>query len=138
MAARKFFFVAAGMFLLALSYHFGASTAGAQATQFRVLDASQMYVETGGQIYYWDPSGFGGWRTPSSVPPAPASSILAGHAPYITTDGTLWAVDASGTSWTSHPLPSGPTSALHESWGQVKARYQNTPGTPVTPRADRR
>jgi hypothetical protein len=33
---------------------------------------------------------------------------------------------------------SSPTTALHQSWGQVKARYQNTPGTTVTPGANDR
>src|SRR5205823_3959878 len=31
-----------------------------------------------------------------------------------------------------------PTSARHESWGQVKARYRSTPGMTVTPGADNR
>lgn len=45
--ARKFFFVCAGMFLLALSYHFGASTATAQAP------ASPVAAASGGTIGTW-------------------------------------------------------------------------------------
>ena len=45
--ARKFFYVCAGMFLLALSYHFGASTATAQAP------ASAVTAASGGTIGTW-------------------------------------------------------------------------------------
>ena len=65
--APKFFYVCAGMFLLALSYHLGASSAGAQAQSFRVLDPNLMYIETGGRVWYLE-HGFG-WRQPSSLPP---------------------------------------------------------------------
>jgi hypothetical protein len=45
--ARKFFYVCAGLFLLALTYHFGASTATAQAPANPVAAAS------GGTIGTW-------------------------------------------------------------------------------------
>jgi hypothetical protein len=45
--ARKFFYVCAGMFLLALSYHLGASTATAQAP------AEQVAAASGGTIGTW-------------------------------------------------------------------------------------
>jgi hypothetical protein len=32
----------------------------------------------------------------------------------------------------------GATPTLHQSWGQVKARYHATPGMTVTPGADKR
>jgi hypothetical protein len=45
--ARKFFYVCAGMLMLALSYHFGASTATAQAP------ANQVAAAAGGTIGTW-------------------------------------------------------------------------------------
>lgn len=45
--ARKFFYVCAGLFLLTLSYHFGATTATAQAPASAVVAAS------GGTIGTW-------------------------------------------------------------------------------------
>jgi len=45
--ARKFFYVCAGLFLLALSYHFGATSAEAQAP------ASSVVAAAGGTIGTW-------------------------------------------------------------------------------------
>lgn len=45
--ARKFFYICAGMFMLAMAYHFGASTATAQAPANTVVAAS------GGTIGTW-------------------------------------------------------------------------------------
>ena len=45
--ARKFFYVCAGLFLLSLAYHFGASNATAQAPSSSVAAAS------GGTIGTW-------------------------------------------------------------------------------------
>ena len=106
--ARKFFYVCAGMFLLALSYHFGASTAtaqapGNQAVALGSLSGYQVVLTAGGDIY-WSPNG-----------------SLAGP----------WAL--GGNVFGGAPVPT-----QHESWGQVKARYRNAPGVPVTPGADSR
>ena len=122
--ARKFFYVCSGILMLALAYHLGASTAGAQGAQgaqFRVLDSSQMYVESGGQVYYLTATG---WAQPSGLPPVPVSSLVAGHAPYITQEGTGWWLDGYQNEWRSFRLPGGPIPAQRETWGQVKARYR--------------
>ena len=119
--AKRFFYACAGLFLLALSYHLGASNAGAQSQTFRVLYPGPLLIETGGQIYSLD-APFG-WRVWSDPPPVLATSILAGKGPFITTDGTAWDKYANG-EWRSYPLPGQPTPALHESWGQLKARYR--------------
>lgn len=55
--ARAFFYACAGVFLLALSYHFGAQTAGAQSGQqlvdiaWRRADGYAYAVSTTGAIY---------------------------------------------------------------------------------------
>ena len=68
--ARKFFYVCAGMFLLALSYHFGASTATAQAPSNPVavaLDGNTV-VTTNGDVYATlNHSAPGSWSLVSNV-----------------------------------------------------------------------
>jgi hypothetical protein len=96
--ARKFFYVCAGLFLLALTYHLGASTATAQAgspisgftgTGDGVQQARMLYVMTlNGDVYV---------KRGDQMSSAP--SLL----------GNFW----SG----------GTTPALQESWGFLKARY---------------
>jgi hypothetical protein len=106
--ARKFFYICAGMLMLALSYHLGASTAVAQAPSNPVVAMSsgvQAVVTANGDVYLGGGGGGSGW--------------------------TNWAL-------VSNVFGAGPTPALHESWGQVKARYHATPGMTVTPGADNR
>jgi hypothetical protein len=104
--ARKFFLVAAGMFLLALSYHLGASTATAQAPGNPVV---------------------------TSIPgPFPAVVTANGDVYYNangTASGSLW------TRAYNVFTNSAQTSAQQESSGQVKARFYTAPGMPVTPGA---
>jgi hypothetical protein len=110
--ARKFFYVCAGMFLLALSYHFGAATAIAQGPGNPVVAAGEMTFSNSTSNF------------------------------VITSSGELYttASNSPGTSWVhlGNVFAGGPTPAVHESWGQVKARYQNTPGMTVTPGAGNR
>ena len=128
--ARAFFYVAAGVFLLVLSYHLGARSAAAQSGSFfQVLNASNpLTVEVGGQVYYLDKS-VPVWRHPSAMPPVPVGSLLAGDGgTYITEDGTAWWPDG-GPGWQSLPLPgSGPVPTQRETFGALKARYRGAPG----------
>ena len=103
--ARKFFYVCAGMLMLALSYHFGASTATAQA------------------------------------PGNPVVAVWSGGDPLaITANGDVYQSNGQGRNWyrVGSIFSGAPVPAQHESWGQVKARYRNAPGVPVTPGADNR
>jgi hypothetical protein len=98
--ARKFFLVAVGMFLLALSFHFCFITASAQV---------------------------------------PGNPVVAVSGPWVyTANGDAYLQSANGTWAPAGNVFGGPTPALHQSWGQVKARYQNTPGMTVTPGANDR
>ena len=105
--ARKFFYIAAGMLMLALSYHFGAGTAGAQSgLQVAAVgrDFIDYAVTTNGDLYHLNYDPFSGQLRPATL----VGNIFGG----------------------------APTPALHESWGQVKARYRSTPGMTVTPGAN--
>jgi hypothetical protein len=89
--ARKFFYVCAGMLMLALSYHFGATTATAQAPSNPVVATfpnGWVAVTANGDVYQaTDANGPQGWHLVNNV------------------------------------FSTGPTPALHESWGQLKSRY---------------
>ena len=52
MRAKNFFYVCAGIFLLALSYHFGATSAGAQAPGNPVVSGDQWVVFSANGDYF--------------------------------------------------------------------------------------
>ena len=104
--ARAFFYVAAGIFLLALSYHLGARNAGAQV-------GSIVGISTSG-------------------PRMTATCFTAVHV--VTATGDLYerlvcngqlveSVTYIGNFWSG-----GPTPAQQESWGALKSRYRGQRG----------
>jgi hypothetical protein len=79
--ARAFFYVCAGIFLLALSYHLGARGAAAQAFGFRVLGENGPFVAVGETVFKMDFDGW--WSVPTdpahgsdTLPPVPVSSLV--------------------------------------------------------------
>ncbi len=94
--AKKFFYVCAGLFLLALTYHFGARSAIAQAgaTGFGfTADAGYLLVMTpNGDVY----ASGGDYRSVNGI-----------GSPYFV--GNFW---------------NGATATTPQSWGQVKDRYR--------------
>ena len=100
MGAKRFFYVCAGIFLLALSYHLGARSAGAQAPGNPVVAVAS--------------SGGG----------CPLNSCYT----VVMANGDLW-TEVSGGPWQLMPGPfSGPSPAQHESWGAMKSRYRGERG----------
>lgn len=94
--ARKFFYVCAGMLMLALSFYFGAQSAAAQAGGREIVAVSteggSHYVYTStGDCYRWIPA--------ETVTPTPAQFMR-----------NVW--DGQG-----------PTTNVRQSWGEVKQRY---------------
>ena len=93
--ARKFFYVCGGIFLLALAYHLGARSAGAQATSDPVVGMSS------------DGNAYGGYL-----------AVTAGGDVYATgNSGRAW-------TRVGNVFTSAPTNAKPETWGSVKARYK--------------
>ena len=92
--AKKFFFVCAGMLLLALSYHFGFSTASAQSSSQFV---SLAIASNGGSTYTWG---------------------------ALTSNGDVYSSNGGGFFLMAHISPGGPIPTNQESWGQLKARYR--------------
>jgi hypothetical protein len=168
--ARRFFYICAGMLMLALSYHFGASTAGAQSagiaapSEVAALSGLLRNGETIPLPTYADGTtaleSECRWIVSPAIDFGGASWCLAADGSY----GNIFDVQYAATSsfFTAHRgrvvncptsnVPqeavnfliiatrgaSQPTTALHQSWGQVKALYHPTPGMTVTPGADTR
>jgi hypothetical protein len=130
MTARKFFYVCAGAFLLALSYHLGASSATAQSSQ---IDA--------GKVFY---SGLGnGWRASGVVgrifytmvdngSSTTLSPAIPGTQPILDTDpmgravllGDGEVLEYTGSGWAAiGSIFPGPVPAMQESWGKLKSRF---------------
>jgi hypothetical protein len=97
--ARKFFYVCAGMLMLALSFHFGFTTASAQAPGNPVvaMPVPDIAVTANGDLYQ--------------------GTNPSGNAP------TTWTWKANIFSG------SAPVQTQRATWGQVKARYAPNPST---------
>ena len=109
---RKFFLVTAGMFLIALSFHLGFTTATAQV----VSNVTGVAMSPGGEFTFlvMTPNGDSYTRCMT------AGAICASPALHI------------GNFWSGAPTP-----AQRETWGQLKARYAPSRGT-AQPGADGR
>lgn len=166
--ACKFFYICAGMFLLALAYHLGANTAGAAGTGLisptevavrrgvlnpgeliplpvyadgtTALEADCQWITSlacdfGGDAWcYTADTNFGPFAT---VGRTPQKSLLEAHMGRIVNSGQnqQGLVEQATVSYLVIAVrgASQPTSALRQSWGQVKARYRTPAGGSVTP-----
>lgn len=91
--ARKFFYVCAGMLMLALSYHFGFTTASAQAPGNPVVAIAHASGSTN------------------------VIAVTSGGDAYTTPDyGVTW-------YHTGNVFSGGPVPTQRETWGQLKSRY---------------
>ena len=140
--ARAFFFVCAGLLCLALAYHLGARSAGAQAGG-GIECATVESVANGGNAAfavinrYVYAKGFGGepWRVGlyASEPIPGASRVMACGVRYvILEDGSLYAwdgVEGGSGSWRlEQQFLTGATPAIQQSFGQLKAKYATPAG----------
>lgn len=129
--AGSFFFVCAGIFLLALAYHLGAASArgdiGGTGWFIAGTDGygSGYAVTASGDYWRYVPGlgwrsdignifgGAGGGRTIVSLVPGMA----------VTSSGEVW-YGGTGGPWVNAGVPPlGPTAAQNISIGQLKARY---------------
>ena len=139
MRARSFFYASLGVLALALAYHFGATTATAQApgnavVALAAVGASQWALTSQGDVYAtsvysptWsfhnnvlEGSGYTGKRF--------VAMLAYGHIIAIADDGSAFFHPGTETPtpWTyfGNAFSGGPTSARQESFGQLKARYR--------------
>ena len=95
--ARKFFYVCAGLFLLALTYHLGARSVGAQAPGNPVVATIPLACGT-----------------------VDGAVVTANGDVYVTQGGDCFA------KWThrGNVFSGGPVPVTQETWGRLKARYR--------------
>jgi hypothetical protein len=138
--ARKFFYVCAGIFLLALSYHIGAERATAQASYsvFGAIDDANVTFISGGMLHATHVShdtGFDGQPVAVALPHAgtivAAVSAVGGNPTSIRDffvvyeDGLVWQYTPDG-GWRTIGSMTGemPTAVTPSTWGQLKDHYR--------------
>ena len=123
--ARAFFFVCAGISLLALSYHLGARSAGAQVGSG--VDCVNVHGSGANAVINWYYYGIGGGVLNRISVPVPGKAVACGDNGRVILDtGQQLVYDAYGAgAWrTDGAFPfSNPTPAQSISIGQLKARY---------------
>jgi hypothetical protein len=136
--ARSFFLACAGVFLLALSFHFGASTANSQTgTLIQGPDVFVGGASDGSPVV----TGVVG-RQMYSLVAAPGRTQGTGIGPLIPGSGAIIASGSNGSAgvvlldngdvYWSDPagwhlqgnLTGAPTSSLRQSWSQLKTTYR--------------
>lgn len=129
MRAKAFFYVSAGLFLLALSYHLGARSAGAQSPTIEAstADAGGYTVASGRTLYRI--GGNGATEVVGNIPgTAPIVAVgwqgqtPGGGAIVGLSNGEYHVKGTSGWQYIGNVF--GPTPAQRESFGSVKARYR--------------
>ena len=124
--ARKFFYVCAGMLMLALSYHLGATTATAQAAgslECASYSGNAAWAVAGHHLYYLSNSAPREFVDYGPLPNA-TRAVACGPLGVVLEDGSVW--QSSFGEWVQFgqfPL-GGPVPAQQQSWGQLKARYR--------------
>ena len=109
--ARTFFFVCAGLLCLAIAYHLGARSAGAQAGS---TVTGMCWTDPGAGIVVMTANGECYFRHNEGSSP---------YGPFV---GQLYPL---GNYWSGAPTP-----AAQPTWGQVKAKYAPpAPGKAVAP-----
>jgi len=126
--AKAFFYVCAGLFLLALGYHLGANNVLAQSPEQSLVGhvdskASKFEIVVD-RVAYRAVDGLPVQLT-GSLPPIPGSSpVLAfGNDNALLASGDVY--DWTGSAWRyKGNLIGGPTPAAQKSWGQVKVEHR--------------
>jgi hypothetical protein len=128
--AKAFFFVCAGLCLLALSFHLGARSARAQAPGpgwfFAGAYAGSTYITTttGDTWAYNGATWSGPWNIFGGASRT-IVSMVPGEA--LTSTGEVWynnSTYAIGTFTNAGVPPIGPTPAKQASFGALKAKYR--------------
>lgn len=141
--ARAFFYVCAGLFLLALSYHLGARSATAQGGMLvEAADVNGPITAVSGRMLYYH----GGVQTTVAPSAIPGSSpvVAAGSVSYNSPQQAVAAVLENGDvyeapdgpvegfgdvgSWSYAGSLFGATPAQRETFGAMKSRYRGERG----------
>ena len=141
--AKTFFYVCAGLFLLALSYNLGARSAGAQAGGSIAVGDINMGGQGGiaalvDRLLYRATDG-PPFETYGPTPPIPGTEpIVAVYGPdprAMLANGDVYRLSGSAWILAGNVLGSG-TPAQRATFGALKKRYRGVPGAtqPVTQR----
>jgi hypothetical protein len=134
MVAKRFFYVCAGIFLLAAAYHLGALSAVAQsgdvvscASVKENQDATSAVI---GRVFCFQPTSTPPIVCYASVPIPGTSPVVAcgiagsGYPMAVLANGEVWR--HGGTAWElMTTYRTGATPSTQESWGGVKAKYRS-------------
>jgi hypothetical protein len=128
MAARKFFYIAAGVFLFALAFHLGQTSARAQVGGLidcaGTTNGEAATAVIGRYVYFMSRSE--PVRLFASQPIPGTSRVVACEAPIVVLEnGEVWFwYSVGGGEWSLvGTFPGGPTPTQQQSWGQLKSRY---------------
>ena len=149
--ARAFFFICAGLFLLALAYHLGARSAKAQAGSCIVAGSIAPYrysvvswhvvAANSSRMVYYNGAVVGGGPVPGSSPIVAVGADEQGDIPggssvgVILDDGSFYGETPDNPSWqyiSNTQAGCAPTPAQGISIGQLKAKYATPAPAKVT------
>ena len=136
MSAKKFFYVCAGLFLLAAAYHLGAQSAKADWDETLTGpivggDGWKFYTRSG-EAWEVQREGPPWHRTPAYDLPVPASDVklvtldYSGQGRLVTKSGDAWVHDyGESCSWVYvGPFPGGSVQVESKSWSGVKDAFR--------------
>jgi hypothetical protein len=122
--ARAFFFISAGVFLLALAYHFGARNATAQtppAIECALVHYGyEEWAVVGRRLYQMQQNG--PVLQDNAEIPGTARVIACGVNGVVLENGDVYELD--GTEWSLKGSFLTPTPTQKSTWGAVKTRYR--------------
>jgi hypothetical protein len=134
--ARAFFYVAAGVFLLALCCHLGARNAGAQVgSQVTLGDMNRSFE--GGIAAVVNRSVYTGTIRPKlaafgALPPVPGVdpivAVYGADPTVMLFNGDVYTYSGGGWTLMGNIVSGGRTPAQQGSWGAVKDRYRGERG----------
>jgi len=122
--AKKFFYVCAGIFMLASAYCLGASTARGQSGSFFecVGVDGEAWAVFGRRLYQMSGAGLDQHR--ATIIPGTSPVVACGVDRVVLQSGEVYAWDGNASWVLLGTFPGGPTPAKQESFGGIKARYR--------------
>ena len=131
MQAKRFFYVCAGMFLLALTYHLGARTAQAQGpSEFYVaeVDLSAVVAFPNGDVYGQNATSTG-WEPARNIfggQPAGRTIVKFDGVTALASSGEVLWSNPPGAPWRNLGIPGvGAVDVQPHSLGQLKVRFRD-------------
>lgn len=126
---KKFFYACLGILCLALTFHFGATSAQGQGTLgVRCIGSfmsNPVFVTSNGVWVLWASNGWMPYSA-TALPPLVVSEdqiVTLTDNYLVTTSGEGYMVRAG--QWQSLGyIPGGPTQVRQQSWGQLKTQYR--------------